>query len=220
MEIIKVMDKVLQFITNGSTVVQIVEQVKAVLEGGCKWIQIRMKNSTDDDIKKVLDQVKPMCNHHGAKLIMNDRVDIAKIFNLDGVHVGFEDMSVEEARNILGENAIIGVTANTIEEIFELSEKPMNYFGIGPMRFTETKRNLRPLIGLEGYHKIMCAMRETGITKPAVAVGGINISDVYDLLDAGLWGVAVSGAIANSSQIKDTTSQFMSIINKFNNAGN
>lgn len=210
------MNRVLQFITNGSTPVEVITQVKEVLEGGCGWIQLRLKEFTDDQIIEVITHVKPMCEAHGATLIMNDRVDMAANYNLDGVHLGIDDMPVSEARNILGDDAIIGVTANTIEEILTLCQQPMSYFGIGPMRFTTTKKNLRPEIGLSGYHDIVEAMRQTGVNKPAVAIGGITIEDVFDLLALGLWGVAVSGTIARAPHPKEITKEFMSIVNKFN----
>lgn len=207
--------KMLQFITDGKTTEEIINQVKAVLKGGCRWIQIRMKEFGDQDIRAAVSAIAPMCAAEGAVCIMNDRVDIAKEYGLDGVHLGFDDMSIEEARNILGENALIGVTANTIEQIIVLSQQPMSYFGIGPMRFTTTKKNLSPEIGLMGYHNIVAGMHETGVTKPAVAVGGITEADVYDLLDAGLWGVAVSGAIAHAADVEAATRRFMQIINEF-----
>ena len=207
--------KILQFITDGTNCLEIIGQIEQVIEGGCRWIQVRMKDFDDKSIEKVLESVKPLCDKVKAKCIMNDRVDMAAKFHLDGVHLGREDMCVEEARQILGEDAIIGVTANTIEEIIELAQKPMSYFGIGPLRYTTTKKNLSPMIGLPGYHDIVTSMVETGITKPAVAVGGILLSDVNDLLEAGLWGVAVSGAIAKSSNPTDETRKFMDIVNSF-----
>lgn len=207
--------KILQFITDGSSESELTGQVKQALDGGCRWIQIRMKDFEDKSIENVITSVKPLCKEAGAICIMNDRVDMAARFNLDGVHLGKEDMRVGEARDILGGKAIIGVTANTIEDILELSRQPMNYFGIGPMRYTTTKKRLSPTIGLEGYRSMVSAMKETGITKPAVAVGGITPDDVYDLLDIGLWGVAVSGAIAKSPDPTATTRKFMEIIDKF-----
>ena len=207
--------KMLQFITNGESVDEIVSQVEQSLKGGCRWIQIRMKDFSDTDIESVLRKAVPLCRQHRAVCIMNDRVDMAKLHGMDGVHLGAEDMSVAEARDILGPDALIGVTANTIEQILELSQQSMSYFGIGPMRYTTTKKNLAPFIGLSGYHDIVDAMRQLEVTKPAVAIGGIRLTDVYDLLDAGLWGVAVSGAIADSGDIKGSTEKFMKIINGF-----
>lgn len=206
---------ILQFITNGNEVADTVRQIKCAVAGGCRWIQIRMKDTDTHAIEKVLEEVKPLCDQTEAKIIMNDRVDIAAYYKLAGVHLGNDDMCVQEARQILGDDAIIGVTANTIEEILELFQQPMSYFGIGPMRYTTTKKNLRPLIGLSGYHDIVTAMRETGVYKPAVAVGGIELSDVYDLLDLGLWGVAVSGAIAKADNIEKATRDFVEAVNKF-----
>lgn len=208
--------KILQFITHGATVEQTVRQVEEVVAGGCRWVQLRMKKFSDHDIERVIERAKPICRAAGAICIIDDRVDMAAKHGLDGVHLGPDDMPVNEARNILGENAIIGVTANTIEQIIELAQQPMSYFGLGPMRFTDTKEHLSPLIGLAGYHNLVEAMRETGVTKPAVAVGGITLNDVYDLLDTGLWGVAVSGAIAKSTDMQAATRQFIQITDNFN----
>ena len=191
-----------------------------MLEGGCGWIQLRLKDFDDEDIERVIAAAKPLCRHHVATLIIDDRVDMAKKHSLDGVHLGIDDMSIDEARSILGNDAIIGATANTVEEIVELSQHPMSYFGVGPMRYTDTKKNLRRLIGLEGYNDIVAGMRATGVDKPAVAIGGIELSDVNNLLATGLWGVAVSGAIIKSGDMKKATADFMKIINEFNTGDN
>lgn len=207
--------KVLMFITDGKSVDEIVKQVKEVLAGGCFWIQLRMKDFTDEDIEKAIREIKPICDKHGATLIIDDRVDFASKYSLDGVHLGDDDMSVEEARNILGDKVLIGVTANTIEHIILMSQKPMDYFGVGPYKFTTTKKNLKPIIGLQGYHDIFTAMQETGVDKPMVAIGGIDLQDVNDLMEIGIWGVAVSGAIAHSKNPKKTTEEFMNVISGF-----
>ena len=201
--------KILQFITHGATAEATVAQVAAVLAGGCRWIQLRMKHFADYDIERVIERVKPLCGEYGAVCIMNDRVDLVAKYHLNGVHIGPEDMPVAEARQILGDDAIIGVTANTFDQILELSQQPVSYFGLGPMRFTTTKERLRPVIGLDGYHTLMQSMVQTGIDKPAVAVGGITLSDVHNLLATGLWGVAVSGAIAGAPDMTAATKQFM-----------
>lgn len=210
------MRKILQFITDGTTSTEIISQIKDAVSGGCRWVQIRMKHFSDKEIENVVESVLQFCRENGVCCIMNDRVDIAAKYQLDGVHLGREDMCVAEARQILGDKAIIGMTANTIEDILLLSQQPINYFGIGPMRFTVTKKNLSPSIGLSGYKEIISFMNDTGICTPAVAIGGITCDDVHELLDIGLWGVAVSSAIAHAGNPKIATSRFLLEINKFN----
>lgn len=207
--------KVLQFITDGNSAEEIISQVKEVIAGGCFWVQLRMKEFPDNDIEKVIEAVKPLADEKGVTLIMNDRVDMASRYSLDGVHLGDDDMSVAEARNILGDKALIGVTANTFEDILLKSQESVDYFGIGPYRYTTTKKNLKSVIGLQGYDYIVNAMKETGIDKPAVAIGGIMLEDVNDLMELGLWGVAVSGAITKASDRKEATEKFMKVIEKF-----
>ena len=207
--------KVLQFITDGDSAKEIISQIKEVIAGGCFWVQLRMKEFPDNDIEKVIEAVKPLADEKGVTLIMNDRVDMASRYSLDGVHLGDDDMSVAEARNILGDKALIGVTANTFEDILLKSQESVDYFGIGPYRYTTTKKNLKSVIGLQGYDYIVNAMKETGIDKPAVAIGGIMLEDVNDLMELGLWGVAVSGAITKASDRKEATEKFMKVIEKF-----
>ncbi|MCH5247499.1 MAG: thiamine phosphate synthase [Muribaculaceae bacterium] len=207
--------KVLQFITDGNSAEEIISQIKEVIAGGCFWVQLRMKEFPDNAIEKVIEAVKPLTDEKGVTLIMNDRVDMASRYSLDGVHLGDDDMSVAEARNILGDKALIGVTANTFEDILLKSQESVDYFGIGPYRYTTTKKNLKSVIGLQGYDYIVNAMKETGIDKPAVAIGGIMLEDVNDLMELGLWGVAVSGAITKASDRKEATEKFMKVIEKF-----
>ena len=107
----------LQYITNTSCQHSVAEQVKAVLEGGCRWIQIRMKDASDEEIRKVYEEIKPMCAEKEAFIVINDRVHLAKELEASGVHLGKTDMLPSKARLELGPSAIIGVTANTFDDI-------------------------------------------------------------------------------------------------------
>lgn len=200
----------LQYITSTSSTVPVAQQIKEVIQGGCKWVQIRMKNASDDEISQVVDEVKDLCKEHEVFLILNDRVELAKKLGVDGVHLGKEDMSASEARQILGAEAVIGVTVNTVNDIERLRYLDIDYFGVGPFRFTETKQNLSPIIGLDGYREIANHIRKEGIEIPTVAVGGITLEDVTDIMKTGINGIAVSGAIAKSSDIISTTRGFLS----------
>lgn len=202
----------LQFITNTDCKVPVKDQIFAVIEGGCRWVQIRMKDASDDEIKSVVNEIMPTCIEKEVFLILNDRVELAKELNVGGVHLGREDMPPSKARMILGPAAVIGVTANTYSDIIAVSALDIDYYGIGPFRHTTTKKNLSPVLGIDGIRKICYEMEENHIEIPRVAVGGIGYDDILPLLEAGVNGVAVSGAIANASDIAAETKRFISLL--------
>lgn len=205
----------LQFITNTGAPASVVEQIKAVLEGGCKWIQIRMKDAADEEISKVVEEIKPLCIEKEAFLILNDRVELAKKLDVGGVHLGKTDMLPSRARMILGPAAVIGVTANTFDDVLATQALDIDYYGLGPFRFTETKKNLAPVLGLEGIARISSEMEKTEINIPRVAVGGITLDDVRPLMETGINGIAVSGAIAFAPDIKKATEDFLNVLKEF-----
>lgn len=202
----------LQFITNTNVKTPVTEQVLAVIEGGCRWVQIRMKDASDDEIKQVVEAVKPKCIETGTFLLLNDRVELAKTLNVGGVHLGKEDMPVSKARMILGAAAVIGVTANTFADISAVSNLDIDYFGIGPYADTNTKENLAPVLGLQGIREICYEMEQKEINIPHVAVGGIQLDDVLPLIEAGANGIAVSHAIAGAADIVKATKDFLNLL--------
>ena len=110
----------LQFITNTEAGASPAEQIKGVIAGGCRWVQIRMKEASDEDIEKVVAEIKPLCIETETFLILDDRVELAKKLDVGGVHLGKNDMLPSKARMLLGPAAVIGVTANTIDDIIAL----------------------------------------------------------------------------------------------------
>ncbi len=204
----------LQFITHTSERYSVVEQVKMVLEGGCKWIQLRMKEATDEEVKAVAEELIPLCKDADAILVIDDRVELVKEMEVTGVHLGKKDMPVAEARNLLEGGPIIGATANTTDDIFALKGIDVDYVGLGPFRHTTTKENLSPILGLEGYSKIMKEIREAGVQLPVVAIGGITLEDIDDVMATGVNGVAISGAIINAENPVEYTK---AILNKLYN---
>jgi thiamine-phosphate pyrophosphorylase len=126
---------------------------------------------------------------------VNDYPHVAKSVGAWGIHVGLQDMSPGEVRAIVGREMIVGGTANTFDHIQQRVQEGVDYVGLGPFRFTSTKEKLSPILGLEGYQRIMDQVRAANIQLPIVAIGGIMSSDVPGLRNAGLSSVAVSGAI-------------------------
>lgn len=202
----------LQFITNTDCGVPVEQQIFAVIEGGCRWIQVRMKDASDEEIRKVVEAVKPKCLETESFLLLNDRVELAKELNVGGVHLGREDMPPSKARMILGPAAVIGVTANTFADVLAVSNLDIDYFGFGPYATTTTKKNLAPVLGLDGIKKLCDDMQEKEINIAHVAVGGIRLEDVKPLLEAGVNGIAVSGAIAKAPDIVEATKKFISLL--------
>lgn len=183
----------IQFITTNARLAE-----QACL-GGIDWIQLRLKDTSDNEFIAIAREVQAVCRQFKAIFIINDNVAMAFNLGADGVHLGKEDMNPAVAKELLGENFIIGATANTYEDVAYLSSKPVNYIGLGPYRFTATKQKLSPVLGLEGYQTIIKQLNERQIiTPPIVAIGGITNSDVPALMATGLHGIAVSGAIAQA----------------------
>jgi thiamine-phosphate diphosphorylase len=175
-----------------------VEQVEAACAAGIRWIQLRMKRATDEEMRVAAVAAKEICAAYGAMLLINDRVEIAADIGADGVHLGLQDMSVSQARRLLGEDRIIGGTANTLEDIREHYRQGADYIGLGPYRYTTTKENLSPVLGLGGYQRIMDQLRREGLSIPVVAIGGIGKEDIVPLLEVGLYGIAFSGMMVHA----------------------
>ena len=188
----------LQFITHYTEKYSYTDSAKIALEGGCRWIQLRMKDVSETILEHHALIIQEMCKEYGATFIIDDNVHLVKKINADGVHLGKNDMPITEARRILGDDFIIGGTVNTFEDILKItnSQRPMvNYFGCGPFRFTHTKQKLSPILGIEGYKEIVKKKLEQNIDIPIVAIGGITNADIPHILETGIDGIALSSSI-------------------------
>lgn len=185
----------IQFISHFTEQHTYLDSIRLALEGGIKWVQLRMKDATEDEIISVGTEARRLCDQYGATFIIDDHVELVHKLKADGVHLGKNDMPIAEARNILGKDIIIGGTANTFEDIAAHYQATANYIGCGPFRFTTTKKGLSPTLGLEGYRSIMTKVKEAGINIPVVAIGGITVEDIPDIMQTGISGIALSGAI-------------------------
>lgn len=172
--------------------------IKDALDAGCKWIQLRVKNQSEAEILHQATEAVQLCKSYHAKLIVNDHPEIAVKAGADGVHLGLDDMSVNEARAIVGNKLIIGGTANTFSHVAQRAAEGVDYIGLGPYRFTTTKKKLSPVLGLEGYVSIVEQAQQAGIHLPIIAIGGIETADVPLIVQTGLHGVAISGAITHA----------------------
>ncbi len=193
----------LQYITHTDN------DLESVLQGGCRWVQLRMKEATDLQFTDMAERILPLCRKYNATLILDDRVNLVDSIGADGVHIGKNDMPVKEARKILGPSKIIGATANTEEDLLSAYESGADYIGLGPFRFTTTKKGLSPILGIERYKSIMEYRKRHGISIPVAAIGGILLEDLPDLRQTGVDGIAVSGLILNSTDKEKTTKEII-----------
>jgi len=187
------------------------DSARMALEGGCKWIQLRMKEASNDEIIAVAEQMEPLCRKHKATFIIDDHVELVKRIHADGVHLGQHDMSVDEARRILGDDYIIGGTANTFEEVEQHWRMGCNYVGCGPFRFTTTKKKLAPILGIAGYENIIDCMKNKNIRIPVIAIGGIRYDDILPLIQTGISGIALSGSVLNAENPVEEMKRVMAI---------
>lgn len=191
----------LQFITHHNERYSYIDSARMALEGGCRWIQLRMKEADEAILESAAITIQRMCREYGATFIIDDNVALTKRVGADGVHLGKNDMPVAEARNILGEGYIIGATVNTFDDIVNaLHTATPDYFGCGPFRHTTTKRNLAPILGYEGYREVISKMRERNIEIPLIAIGGITKDDIPELLRCGVDGIALSGSVIGAKE--------------------
>ena len=201
----------LQFISHYTERYSYLDSIRLALEGGCRWIQLRMKDTPDEEVRPVAIEALQMCRGVGATFIIDDRVELVKELGADGVHLGKNDMPISEARKVLGSAFIIGGTANTFEDVKAHYEASANYIGCGPFRFTTTKKNLSPVLGLEGYRHIVEQMEEANIHLPIVAIGGITAEDIPAIMQTGVTGIALSGTILHAEKPIDEMKKIINI---------
>lgn len=197
----------LHFISQETAALSHIDSIRLALDAGCRWIQLRVKNRQEEEVLPLAWEATRLCDAYGAKLIINDFPRVARAVEAHGLHLGLTDMSVPEARKLVGDSMIIGGTANTWEHMALRIEESADYIGLGPFRFTSTKQNLSPVLGEAGYHTLMRQMADAGQSVPVIAIGGILPSDIHTLRATGIHGVAMSAALIGADDRKKTVYQ-------------
>lgn len=187
------------------------EEAKRFLEGGGSWVQLRQKEGPD---REMAHRLAELCRQKNGVLCVDDNVDIALEIGADAVHLGKNDMPVDEAWKVVRKahrekDFLIGATTNTFEDIRQAARSGASYIGLGPFRFTQTKKRLSPILGLEGYRRIISQCEEAGIHLPIYAIGGIELEDIPDLMKAGVHGIAISGFIIRADNPAEMTRRFL-----------
>jgi thiamine-phosphate pyrophosphorylase len=186
------------------------EQCRRLLEGGADFIQIREKHASSGDFLTEAEAARQMARNKNARIIINDRVDIALILKADGVHLGQNDLPPEKARKILGRDALIGLSTHSVGQALEAIKLPVDYIAVGPVFQTPTKENPDEVVGLEGVRQVRAAIGSF----PLVAIGGIGFGNYRDVLAAGADSVAViSGLLSDPARIADSYKRFAAALN-------
>ncbi|CAA6680092.1 MULTISPECIES: thiamine phosphate synthase [unclassified Lentimonas] len=181
-------------------------QVLALCAAGAQWIQLRFKEATDDAVAMVADACLPVCRARGVRLIVDDRIHVALSVGADGVHLGKLDMPWHEARALAGQDFIIGGTVNSVADALRASEPGLlDYVGVGPYRFTETKKNLAPILSGGEWQEILRTLGPI----PSYAIGGICVEDLPELRERGVTGVAVCSGVYRHAEVTDNYRAFL-----------
>ncbi|NAS31270.1 thiamine phosphate synthase [Flavobacteriaceae bacterium R38] len=182
----------LHYISQGKTAEEHLQNIQRACVSGADWIQLRLKDMNEEDLLDTAIKAREITSHFQTRLIINDHHKIAIEVKADGVHLGKSDICPIIARKELFSWQIIGGTANTLDDCLTLIDKKVDYIGLGPYQFTKTKENLSPILGKNGYIAII---EELKTDIPVLAIGGIDITNVEEIIDTGVYGIAVSSEI-------------------------
>ena len=197
----------LHYISQGATPEEHLENIQKACASGAELVQLRLKDVDEKDVLETAKKAREITGHFQTRLIINDYYKVAVEVKADGVHLGKSDACPTVAREALASWQIIGGTANTLEDCQALIDKKVDYIGLGPFRFTKTKDKLGPVLGENGYLTIL---EELKTDTPIIAIGGITLNDVLDIMITGVYGIAVSGEITRDF---NSISKFKEIIN-------
>ena len=178
------------------------ETARLVIDGGADAVQLREKTISDSKFISLAREVRDITTKRGSLLIINDRVHVVRKVNADGIHLGQQDMSALEARNIIGDEKIIGVSTHSITQARQAQKDGADYIAIGPIYPTSTKDH-EPSVGIEIIHEISEA-----VSIPIIAIGAITLENLDGVLKAGASRIAVCSAIIDSKDIYSSTRQF------------
>jgi thiamine-phosphate pyrophosphorylase len=182
------------------------DTVQAALAGGAQMIQLREKNVADRTLLARAQEIRRLTNQAGATFIVNDRPDVARLCGADGVHLGQDDLSVREARRILGSGSLIGVSTHNLAQLRQAILDGASYIGVGPI-FPSSTKDFGQLAGLDYVRQ---ALAETSL--PAFAIGGITPANVAEVLAAGARRIAVSAAVCQADDPRQAAATFQNFL--------
>jgi len=173
-----------------------IEQVQLACEAGAKWIQYRCLSKADDELLAEINAIAEICDDWGTTLIVTNHIHLNGKADIQGFHIEDVDADFAALRKQVGDDITLGGSANTLEGLIRIAKDGADYANLGPFAATENKPNSYPLITVENYKSITDELKKSGVSFPVLAVAGIKIYDVEELMQTGIYGIAVSGAIS------------------------
>jgi thiamine-phosphate pyrophosphorylase len=196
----------LMCLTQDGTGLSHAAQAAALCAAGARWIQLRMKGAEKSAWVSEATAAASICREHGATFIVNDSIEVALESGADGVHLGSLDAAWSVARKALGAKRIVGGTVNNASDASRAVDSGcLDYVGVGPLRFTSTKRNLAPVLGVDGIRALVVEL--AGL--PSWAIGGVEAADLPELRVAGVTGVAVSSGLTRNGSIAENLGRYL-----------
>jgi thiamine-phosphate pyrophosphorylase len=202
-----------QFITHDIPHRSHIEQAQLACEAGAKWIQYRCLTKSDDELLKDINSIAEICDDWGTTLIVTDHVHLNGKADIQGFHIEDMDADFIALRNKLGRDVTLGGSSNTVKGLISLAHSGVDYAGFGPFSITETKPNNFPVLGISGYENAIQQLRKMDIQLPVLAVGGVKLQDVSVLMQTGVFGIAVSGAVNFAEDFVDAYEEFYREVN-------
>lgn len=192
------------------------EQVELLTQGGATLVQLREKHLAPREFYEQARAALAVAERRWARVIINDRVDVALAVGAHGVHLGQDDMPPDAARKLLGPDAIIGYSTHNIEQAIAATKLPIDYLAIGPIFATTSKADTAPVLGLDGLRIVRDAIGDF----PLVAIGGITGDNAQEVIQRGADSVAViSALLSNSSRIPQATGSLLQDLQDFSGFG-
>lgn len=190
----------------------VVDTVREAIQGGVTVVQIRSKSLNTEDFIKLVDETVKNLNSDAVPVIVNDRTDVATATKASGVHLGQEDTSVQQVRQAIGTNSIIGLTVRSIQEAKDAPLDLLDYISIGGVFATQSKQNPDPPIGVDNLQIILGVIRSRNPDMPVVAISGINESNIDQVLATGVDGIAVVSAICESDNPRESARRLRELV--------
>jgi thiamine-phosphate pyrophosphorylase len=184
-----------------------VQLAQSLIMGGARLIQLRTKNASARELFGQVERVLELAAA-GVRIIVNDRVDVARITSATGLHLGQADLAPALARKVLGLDRIIGFSTHNLDQALEADKFPIDYISVGPIFPTSTKQNPDPVVGPEGL-----AIIAKAVHKPIVAIGGIKLENAAEVLNAGAHSIAVIRDLLDCEDVQRRTREWIDVLN-------
>jgi len=183
-----------------------IEIAKKVLAGGAGILQLRGKGLSSKELLEQAREIREIAREAGAIFIVNDRADVALLADADGVHLGQDDLPIAKAREILGREKLIGLSTHNLKQAIKAEFEGADYIGFGPVFGTTTKTDAEEAKGSEALKEV-----KKGVSIPVIAIGGMNLENLKEVIDAGADGVAVISAVVKAKNIEEATKGFIEV---------